>query len=285
VTLRNGAFTVQSTGVAYSNFDGQIDLQPDRVHIDHIRLIDNHQQPMSISGDLAVHELEVGGVNLALKAQDFKVLDNKMGNVRIDSDLHLAGELRKPRLEGDLGVTTGVINLDPIVAQLGESAYATTPIEYLTEPAAAAKGQVAPPSVFEALQMDVHMTVPDDLVVKGSELGGPDAPIGFGAVNVTLGGDVRAQKNPGGGLRLVGVVNTVRGTYDFQGRRFDLLRDGTVRFTGLEELNPILDIRAQRVIQGVEAHVNVRGTLQKPEIELTRIPSLEQADILSLIVF
>ena len=113
----------------------------------------------------------------------------------------------------------------------------------------------------------------------------PDAPIGLGAINLTLGGDLRAMKNPAGSIRLVGTVNTVRGWYDFQGRRFDILRDGTVQFVGLAELNPNLNIRTQRVIQGVEAHVNVRGTLRNPEIDLSSIPPLEQADILSLIVF
>src|SRR5206468_3306398 len=113
----------------------------------------------------------------------------------------------------------------------------------------------------------------------------PDAPIGLGAVNVTLGGDVRATKNPGTGIRLVGNVNTVRGYYDFQGRRFEILRDGTVRFEGFEEINPRLDIRTRRIIQGVEARVNIRGTLQNPEIELSSTPPLEQADIMALIVF
>src|SRR6185436_15950226 len=102
---------------------------------------------------------------------------------------------------------------------------------------------------------------------------------------LTLGGDIWADKAPYDRLRLTGTVNTVRGWYDFQGRRFDILRDGTVRFVGLEELNPNLDIRTQRIIQGVEAHVNVRGTLNNPEIELSSVPPLEQADILSLIVF
>src|SRR5204863_7483764 len=125
----------------------------------------------------------------------------------------------------------------------------------------------------------------DDLVIKGSDLRTPDAPIGLGAMNLTLGGDVRALKDPGGSVRFVGTVNTVRGWYEFQGRRFDILRDGTVQFVGLEEINPNLDIRTQRIIQGVEAHVNIHGTLQKPEIELTSVPPLEQADILSLIVF
>ena len=39
------------------------------------------------------------------------------------------------------------------------------------------------------------------------------------------------------------------------------------------------------MIQGVEARVNVRGTLKQPEIVLSSTPPLEQADILSLIVF
>jgi translocation and assembly module TamB len=54
---------------------------------------------------------------------------------------------------------------------------------------------------------------------------------------------------------------------------------------GEEELNPLLDLRTRRLIQGVEARVNVRGSLRKPEIMLSSTPPLEQADILSLIVF
>ena len=80
-------------------------------------------------------------------------------------------------------------------------------------------------------------------------------------------------------------VNTVRGTYDFQGRRFTILRDGTIRFAGLDDLDPALDVKAERVIQAVTANVNVRGTVKQPEIVLSSNPPLEQADIMSLIVF
>jgi len=85
--------------------------------------------------------------------------------------------------------------------------------------------------------------------------------------------------------RLIGTVNTVRGTYDFQSRRFTILRDGTVRFEGTDDIDPALDIRTQRVIQAVTANVNVQGTLKNPKIVLTSTPPLDQADILSLIVF
>jgi len=131
----------------------------------------------------------------------------------------------------------------------------------------------------------VHLTVPDDLVIKADDLKSPGAPIGLGALLPYLGGDVYVSKVPWDQIRLIGTVNTVRGHYDFQGRRFDILRDGTVKFQGTDDLDPELDIRTQRIIQAVTANVNVRGTLKNPDIVLSSTPPLEQADILSLIVF
>ena len=93
------------------------------------------------------------------------------------------------------------------------------------------------------------------------------------------------MKNAGDKVRLLGTVNTVRGTYDFQGRRFDIQRDGRIQFQGNTEINPRLDIIAQRLISGVEAQVHVRGTALKPELTLTSKPPLDEADILSLIIF
>jgi translocation and assembly module TamB len=127
--------------------------------------------------------------------------------------------------------------------------------------------------------------VPNDLVIKASDLRAPGAPISLGALNLTLGGDLYASKVPYDQLRLIGMVNTVRGTYDFQSRRFTILRDGTVRFEGTDDIDPALDIRTERVIQAVTANVNLQGTLKNPKIVLSSTPPLEQADILSLIVF
>ena len=113
------------TGVTYTNLQGKVDLQEDKVHIENITVLDNHQSALSITGDLAVHEREVGGVELFVTANDFKVIDNKLGNVRVNSNLEIAGELRSPRIEGDFGVSTGQIDLDQILAIASDSAYAT----------------------------------------------------------------------------------------------------------------------------------------------------------------
>jgi translocation and assembly module TamB len=82
-------------------------------------------------------------------------------------------------------------------------------------------------------------------------------------------------------------VETIRGTYEFQGRRFDLVRGGTLRFLGEPAINPVLDINASRLIPntGVTANVRVTGTTWFPQLALTSNPPLEESDILALIVF
>ena len=296
ITVQNAAFTFEPNGVPYTQLDGKIELQADRVHIDQIRVLDNQRKQLTLTGDLAIHEFQVGGLSIAMKADDFKVIDNEMGNVRVTSDLRLTGQLSAPRLEGDLNVTTGVVNLDPILNLVGTSAYSTQPIEYLTPanaPPALPVSQ-APPSapgvpgfaaIIEAMQVDVRMTVPDDLVIKSNDLRALDSPISLGALNLTLGGNLYVGRTPYDRTRVWGTVNTVRGTYNFQGRQFTILRDGTVRFEGLDELDPELNIRTERVIQAVTTNVDVRGTIKQPQIVLSSVPPLEEADILSLILF
>jgi autotransporter translocation and assembly factor TamB len=283
VTLAGGAASIPATGVRYTNIEGKIDVQQDRLHIDAITLLDNRFHPLSLSGDLGIGGRRLEAFQLYVTADDFKVVDNDIGSIRIESALEIGGTLTAPHVGGYLGLATGDINLDEVVALAGPSPYATEPIQYKTAIDENAEPAAAGP--LGALSVDVQISIPNDLVVKASSLQAPGAPIGLGSLNLTLGGDLRALKEAGARLRLLGAVNTIRGDYDFQGRRFEILRDGTVQFVGEEELNPLLDLRTRRLIQGVEARVNVRGSLKQPEIVLASTPPLEQADILSLIVF
>src|SRR5262249_21196861 len=89
VTLQNGAFTVVATGVPYSEVEGKIELEPDRVRVGAISALDNHLNPVTISGDLAVHQRDVGDVRIYVHTDDFKVIDNKSGNVRVNTDLQI----------------------------------------------------------------------------------------------------------------------------------------------------------------------------------------------------
>ena len=84
--------------------------------------------------------------------------------------------------------------------------------------------------------------------------------------------------------RLTGRADLDRGNYEFAGRSFRL-EHGVIRFRGESPINPILDIRAEAQVQGLNASVLVRGTGLRPEITFASVPQLPQDELLSRILF
>jgi autotransporter translocation and assembly factor TamB len=74
--------------------------------------------------------------------------------------------------------------------------------------------------------------VPNNLVLRGDDVKPAAGGYSVGNLNLTVGGEIRATKAAGEGPVVVGNIRTIRGFYEFQGRRFDLERDGTVSFKG-----------------------------------------------------
>jgi autotransporter translocation and assembly factor TamB len=272
-----------------------------------------------VSGDLAVHAGQVGAVNLAIQARNFEVIDNELGDVGVDTDITVTGELRRPQIRGTIRLEAARLEVDRIL-QLFYDPYAvdelpavvsaegtvergtsaqeattaalrraeTTPNVPGTKAQAEAGTVPAPSGAFAPLELDLRLTIPDNLVLRGKGLR-PGGPTGasLGDMNITVGGDLQIVKPANGQLLLLGTVETVRGTYEFQGRRFDLQRGGTLRFLGEPQPNPALDITATRLIPntGVEARIRVQGTAKAPQLALSSNPPLEESDILALIVF
>jgi translocation and assembly module TamB len=325
VDVKNGAFAMPAAGETFTGLTTRIELQPEAVRIQEFQLLDRHGEKLRVAGELAVHAREVGKVNVSIDSDNFELLKNELGDVQVQSALKVTGELRRPRLVGEVRLDAGRIEVDRVlelfytpysVEALPEIVSADRAVEgsgsavEATKAALAKAGESAAPpeaaekaakdqneaeaaarrsdGMFQATAMDVHVVIPDNLVLRGKDLR-PSGPTGsaLGDLNITVGGDVRVRKDPSAPITLLGTVNTVRGTYDFQGRRFDLVRDGTIRFIGTPAINPILDITATRTIPntGVEARVHITGTPNTPKLELSSTPPLEESDILALIVF
>lgn len=323
VDVRGGAFGVPFVGVSYSGLDTRIELRDDRVALQQFSILDEHGRPLNVAGELAVHAREVGDVNITITSTNFEVLDNELGDVGLDSNITITGELRRPQVRGTIRLHTArlevdrilqlfydpysvddlpaVISAERVVEDRGSAAaetrealrrtgtggfVAATPQDEVEEAEPAPEPEE--PGFFDALAMDVKLTIPDNLVLRGRRLR-PGGPTGasIGDLNITVGGDIQVVKASGGEMLLLGQIQTIRGTYDFQGRRFTLARGGTIRFMGEPDVNPLLDITAIRVIPntGVEAQVRIQGTAREPELALTSNPPLDESDILALIVF
>jgi translocation and assembly module TamB len=299
VDVRGGAFAIPDLGTSYTGLDTRIGLEPDVVNIQEFKILDNRGFPMTVGGTLAVHERSVGAVNVRMQSENFEVIDNELADLKLDTELRITGELRKPRIEGFVEVENGTIHIDRVVERATSNPYSTTAADLdlvgadaaarAAAAEAAAKGEVEPapePSLLDAVDLEVALGIPSNLVLRGADIRPANAPIEIGDMVITVGGAVQVQKAPGtSALRILGEVNTIRGNYTFQGRRFEILRDGRIRFDGSEDLDPAVDLRARRLISGVETFVRVQGSMRQPELSFSSNPPLDQADILSLIVF
>ncbi len=321
IEIRDGAFAVPRAGTSYTGLDTRIDLEPESLRIRRFEILDENGEQLAVAGQLAVHARQVGDVDVTLESQDFEAIDNELGDVGLGSRLKVTGQLTRPKLEGEVRIAAGRLEVDrilqifydpyrtdvlPQVVSAERAAQAAGSAEEATRQALGQAAQGTKPAVqpepafdddywlppkratfFDNVALDVRVRIPDNLVLRGRKLrpGGPTRAT-IGDINITVGGDLTVRKNYDAPLTVAGTVNTVRGTYQFQGRQFDIARDGTLRFTG-EPANPIVDVTAVRRIPdtGVEARVRITGSVQQPELQLSSTPPLEESDVLALIVF
>jgi hypothetical protein len=290
VQTSNAGFTVLATSVTYQNALARLTFDNDRLLVDRFEVVDEDQDRLVAIGELGIVRRSVGQLNLQVSASEFNVLDNQFGQVEIEADLRVTGDAAKPHITGELSTENSRIEVDQLLEQLTRSPYRTEATVATTSETAGtveleADALAADLGLYDATTIDVRLRLPDDMVLRGRDMHASFSRIGLGDMNITVGGDLQIRKAPSGEPDLVGAVTIIRGFYDFQGRRFEVLRDSQIRFQGAKPIDPALQVDAQREISGVTAIVNIRGTARQPQVRLSSSPPLDEADVLSLIVF
>jgi translocation and assembly module TamB len=275
-TLTNGTFRVAASRVIYSGLETRLRFLGDRLMVDRLTVLDGDGDLLSAEGALGIQERRVASLDVRASGSQFKVLDNDLGHVELDLLVRVSGEAQRPVIEGNVETRAGRLEVDQLLERLAASPYRVEP---------GPSDEQRPGGLFDATTLALRIHVWDNMLLRGRDIRARFSRIGLGDVNMTIGGDLDLRKAPNAATQLVGSVSVVRGFYDFQGRRFEIERDSLIRFEGLDPLNPTLRITANREISGVVAQVNLRGTVRAPELMLTSQPPLDEADILSLIVF
>jgi autotransporter translocation and assembly factor TamB len=287
VETTNAGFSVTATGVTYSDAIARLMFEGERLLVDRFELSDEDRDHLVAIGELGIVRRSLGEMNLQISTSQFKVLDNQFGDMEIDSDVRVTGDVAKPTVTGEIMTRPARLEVDQILEQLSTSPYRTEATTSTVDPDPLALAPRDNPRVglYDASTIDVRLRLPDDLLLRGRDMQASFSRIGLGDMNITVGGDLQIRKAPAGDPDVVGTVTVVRGFYDFQGRRFEVLRDSQIRFQGTRPVDPALQVDAQRVISGVTAVVNIRGTARQPQVRLSSQPPLDEADVLSLIVF
>ncbi len=278
VTLANTEFLVPLTGARYRNGSAELELATDRISVTSFHLEDRNGRALTVSGSLGTHELALDALEIELTARNFEVLNNETGTAEVDARLRLSGRFETPRLDGDVTIVAGRLNIDEILADALFQPYSVQsvgPNEF---------DAVAALDPWDRLQLNVALHSPGTLRMAGQEVNVTQRnPLGLGSFNLRATGDLYLSKAPAEPLLVNGSLDSVTGSYSFQGRRFDIDPASFITFKG--DLNPDISVTVVRDISGVEVRVTITGALSMPELLLASTPSLDPSDILSLIVF
>lgn len=281
LTVSGGAFSLPATGTSYTGLDASVRFDGSTARIERFQLLDDDQDALSVDGSVGLADGMNGAVDLRVKAERFRLADNQLGELQVHLDLLASGTLAAPNVTGAIGVHEGRIEVDRALEFVQSGLYSTETVKEKAEEAVGADAE----SPGGGVQLDVQIRVPDNLILRGDDIRLGGRGVALGDMNLTFGGDLTITRTAGADPAVVGSVRTVRGYYEFQGRRFEVERDGTIGFEGPDLTNPTLDVTAHRDIAGVRATVAVQGTAQQPRLVLSSTPPLEDADILSLIIF
>ena len=283
--VKAASFEVPATGIRYQNGTAHIAFVPQAVTIEQFRLEDSKGNPVELTGTVATRALRLGDLGFELSATRFEVLHNAYGDLALNGVITVTGTLAAPVISGDLAIHRGVIEVDELLPLI-QRPYSVGAAE---TPAAAAAA--TPPrlpgmsALWENLTLRLRLLATNNLVVRGDNMRlSRDALTGVGDINVVFSGDLAIRKTPHERVQLSGALQTVRGSYAYQGRRFTIERDGRLRFVG-DSFDPLLSITANRTVSGVLVRAALRGQATAPELELTSTPSLDESDILSLLLF
>ncbi|PJK10901.1 pathogenicity protein [Lysobacteraceae bacterium NML95-0200] len=118
-----------------------------------------------------------------------------------------------------------------------------------------------------SLLLDLTLAIGDDVQLRGFGLDG------------TLGGNLRVRARPGSEMRGTGELS-VEGKYAAYGQKLDI-DQGKLRWSNDPVSNPIVDLRARRVIGDVSAGIRVTGRVSAPQAEIWSSPQMDQSEALA----
>ena len=272
LSLQDGFLNLQNPALSYETVRAQVDFSPDGMVIKEFLLNGDTEGTLNLKGRINAEGLKPTAFDIHLTGENFYIPYQKAVAARIRPDLKLTGTPLKPFLAGTLTVTDGRVNLD----QLSTRGPAEIQIDTAgPEKKAAIDIDEEPGAAQDPLRLlaaNIVVEAPKNVWLKGQ------------GVNAEIAGQVNLKKEPDKPFVLMGFLNTVRGTFDFQSKLFKITQ-GNVEFVGLEEPNPNLDIQAETSIAKVKIIVKITGTANQMILTLDSEPVMDRADIISYLVF
>ena len=260
-SLREGEFEHGALGLVLNQIRTAADLGNGRLSLREFEARGRSGGELSGRGSMAINGS--GASDLTLSANKLVVTERREGSATVSGDMRLNQQPGLLQVTGDLTVDEALINID----KLPSGGPPTLDVSF-----EAPKDDTLPEEDDAATRLDITLSAPDQIRLRGS------------GVNAELSLDAQV-KGTMGEPDITGVARIVRGRFDLIGKRFDLSDESSVRIE--RDLGSSrLDIQARHETNDdVTAILNVVGTIDRPEIEITSEPELPEDEVLSRVLF
>ena len=283
--LRDGRARLKTVDVTLKDIGAEVAISPEFLNLRQFTMSAGNGE-VTGTGRIALQQSTLGDMALTFVAKEFRVANTRRYNATISGQLTCSGSLQVPFIKGSLTLEDTTLRPDIALLKSGPPPRDPTIVVVQTDqdwtqppqteqPLKELDGQptIPPtPELLRQLAVDVAVRVPRDTWLHMAE----------GSIEIN--GKLAVKKNAGEESRLIGALETVRGWYAFHGRKFNIER-GQVTFPDTVPIEPNIDVVARYTIAPYDVDVVLGGTARTPTLELRSNPMLEEADILSVLIF
>ncbi len=288
ININNGYITNQNHGIYYKNATGQILLKENTINIDTV-FIQANKGYLAAKGHITFDSTIISGKisNSAFNTDinRFYVSQHKNHDINISGTPYISSDHGNPLFGGKLTVNNssffipGLLKTDEtkskeenipiLIAAINE---ADTSI-HIKE----TKQENIQSPIMKHLQGRLNIDIPRSTWLKGNDM------------NIEISGNFDIAKN-NEYFELFGDIEIIRGNYILYGRKFNIL-EGIITFTGGEQPDPKLEIKANYIFRGSdkEKHtleLSITEYLSEPVINFTLNDTpISQSDAVSIMVF
>lgn len=216
------------------------------------------------AGEFKLGELGRPIGNVDIKANNFRVLDRKDVDAKVDGKLAFESSPKDATLSGDITIKNAEIKQ----FVTGSVSVIEIDVDEINRPNQEDKITIQEPKT--PINLDLRIRAPRKIYVRSR---GMDVEM---AVDATIQGTVTEPL-------FFGEAKVVRGGYKIAGKTLEFV-DGTITFDG-GLANTRVDFKAVTETQNLDASVTIKGTVKDPEIALSSTPERPQDEILSALLF
>ena len=219
-----------------------------------------NSRPLMLEGSAQLQSIDEWNTKLKLTADSISLDDVFGSSIQTSPDLLLFIEPGLVKLSGDIVIDGSEI----VIRDLSSTIRPSSDIRIVGE-----ENEGTPPWRV-VTDIGLRLTGENRLRVAG--------------FNGLLGGNVRVRSETGKLASGTGALTVNEGTYRAFGATVPI-RSGRLEFVGGAIDDPAIQIESRRRVEQREVGFDVTGTLQAPVVTLVSSPSMDQSEILSLLLY